>query len=271
MGCFWWIRDMLVFIQICIKHDFVLPLKLNMVLEVGERSSFQCSKICNIHKFLNTCSFLPTFCIPQAKALSAGVLCTTYFDDNNFPATTPCLWHSNDACSFTANLTKSTLSFMNVMSDNGFLRSILSFWETQTLQIIVFCSVIISQSCFFFHYFNVETFGSFRICWAAELTTNEADADDRALSGALVTVIGKLLYKALMGNNEDEIFSELLTVQELLSGSPTVSDKIPFELLTNKELASQNPGGFCWTHFWVLLNFWFIWDLVGHLSAIFVN
>ena len=81
------------------------------------------------------------------------------------------------------------------------------------------------------------------------MTTNEADADDRALSGALVRVIGKLLYKALMGNNEDEIFSELLTVQELLSGSPTVSDKILFELLTNKELASQNPGGFCWTHF----------------------
>ena len=113
----------------------------------------------------------------------------------------------------------------------------------------MFCSVIISQSCFFFHYFNVETFGSFRIRWAAELTTNEADVDDRALSGALVTVIGKLLYKALMCNNEDEIFSELLTVQELPSGSPTVSDKIPSELLTNKELASQNPGGFCWTHF----------------------
>ena len=123
--------------------------------------------------FLTPALSCPPFAFPRQKHC-LQVFCVQHIL-NNFPATTPCLWHSNDACSFTANLTKSTLSFMNVMSDNGFLRSILSFWETQTLQIIVFCSVIISQSCFFFHYFNFETFGSFRICWAAELTTNEAE------------------------------------------------------------------------------------------------
>ena len=173
---------------------------------------------------------------------------------------------------------------MNAMGDDGFLRSILSFWETQTLQIIVFRSVITSHSCFFFHFSNVETFGSFTLRWAAELTTNEADPDDGALSGVLATVTGELPCEALTGNdlltsespttvtgedeilsesptgndeltsesptavtNEDEILSESPTVEGLLSGSPTVTDEIPSE--SNEELESQNPGGFWSTDF----------------------
>ena len=185
---------LLVFIRVCVKHDFVQLLKLNMVLEIGEWSSFQWHKICNIYKFLKTHSLLLIY-VPKGKALSASALCTTYFEGNSFPTATSCFclayavfvsWHSDDACSFTDNFLKSTLLFMNVMSDDGFLRSILSFLEIQTLQIIAFCSLITSHSCFF-QYFNVEAFGSSRIRWVAELSTSEVDPDDRTLSGALAT------------------------------------------------------------------------------------
>ena len=83
------------------------------------------------------------------------------------------------------------------MGDDGFLRSILSFWKTQTLQIIVFRSVITSNSCFFFHFSNVEAFVNLTLLWDAELTTNEADPDDGALTGALATVTGKLPCETL--------------------------------------------------------------------------
>ena len=140
----------------------------------------------------------------------------------------------------------------------------MSFWEMQTLQIIMFHSAITSHLCYFLHFCIVKAFGSFVLHWAAELATSEADLDDGAVSGALATVTGKIPYEAalatvtnkipyeaLTGNDEltselpttvtdeDKILSELLTVEGLLSESPTFS-----ELLTNEELESQNPSGF---------------------------
>lgn len=80
------------------------------------------------------------------------------------------------------------------------------------------------------------------------MTTNEADSDDGVLSGALATVTGELPCEALTSSNkltsesrtvvadEDEILSESPTVKGLLSGSPTVTDKITSELPNNEEL-----------------------------------
>ena len=120
--------------------------------------------------------------------------------------------------------------------------------------------------------------------WDGELTTNEADPDDRALSGALATVTGKLRGKALTGNDkltseslttvtdEDEILSELPTVEGLLSGSPTVTDKIISESPTKDKLELQNPGRFWTTNFRGFLNILSrsLQDLVGRFSPLFV-
>ena len=89
---------------------------------------------------------LTIFEIPKVTALSAGTLCTTCFRR----------WRIT-SCNILVvfGLCNPCILAIQWMPWGmmGFYRSILSFWGTQTLQIIVFHSVIARHLCLFFSFF----------------------------------------------------------------------------------------------------------------------